>query len=79
MFWWVRFIFFSAAAVFFLEFGIREMIRAIALKTPTIFWVPFSPQFHYLISATFLWPSSGEWSEGKEKTEERGKGKTGKG
>ena len=60
MFWWVRFIFFSALAAFFLEFGIEEMIRAYQVKHPAEFLASFfSASFIILISGTlllaFLW------------------------
>jgi len=55
MFWWVRFIFFSALAVFFLEFGIQEMIRAYRVKHPGEFLASFfSSSFIILISGTLL-------------------------
>jgi hypothetical protein len=55
MFWWAKFIFFSALAVFFLEFGIEEMIRAYQLKNPVEFLVSFfSASFIILISGTLL-------------------------
>jgi len=55
MFWWAKFIFFSALAVFFLEFGIEEMIRAYRLKNPVEFLASFfSASFIILISGTLL-------------------------
>jgi TRAP-type C4-dicarboxylate transport system permease small subunit len=55
MFWWAKFIFFSALAVFFLEFGIEEMIRAYRLKNPAEFLASFfSASFIILISGTLL-------------------------
>jgi len=55
MFWWLRFIFFSALAVFFLEFGIQEMIRAYQVKHPAEFLASFfSSSFIILISGTLL-------------------------
>lgn len=55
MFWWARFIFFSAVAIFFLEFGIEEMARAYKLKHPSVFLASFfSSSFIILISATLL-------------------------
>lgn len=55
MFWWGRFIFFSAVAIFFLEFGIEEMIRAYKLKHPGEFLASFfSASFIILISGTLL-------------------------
>ncbi len=60
MFWWAKFILFSAAAIFFLEFGIEEMIRAYRLKNPVEFLASFfSASFIILISgallAGFIW------------------------
>ena len=55
MFWWVRFIFFSAAAVFFLAFGIEAMARAYKVKHPSEFLASFfSSSFIILISGTLL-------------------------
>lgn len=55
MFWWVRFIFFSALSLFFLEFGIEEMIRAYQVKHPVEFLASFfSSSFIILISGTLL-------------------------
>jgi len=55
MFWWARFIFFSAVAVFFLEFGIEEMARAYRVKHPSVFLASFfSSSFIILISGTLL-------------------------
>ncbi len=55
MFWWARFIFFSAVAVFFLEFGIEEMARAYRVKHPHEFLAYFfSSSFIILISGTLL-------------------------
>ena len=55
MFWWAKFIFFCALAVFFLEFGIEEMIRAYRLKNPVEFLISFfSASFIILISGTLL-------------------------
>ncbi len=55
MFWWARFIFFSALAIFFLEFGIEEMARAYKLKHPSVFLASFfSSSFIILISGTLL-------------------------
>ena len=55
MFWWVRFIFFSAVAVFFLEFGIEEMVRAYRVNHPSVFLASFfSSSFIILISGTLL-------------------------
>ena len=79
MFWWVRFIFFSAAAVFFLEFGIQEMIRAYRTQNPYDFLGSFfAASFIILISATllvaFIWRMV---LRGREKTGETGKGGNG--
>ncbi len=55
MFWWIRFLFFSAVAVFFLEFGIEEMIRAYRTRNPYEFLGSFfSASFIILISGTLL-------------------------
>ena len=55
MFWLVRFIFFSAVAVFFLEFGIEEMVRAYRVNHPSVFLASFfSSSFIILISGTLL-------------------------
>jgi hypothetical protein len=55
VFWWARFIFFSAVAIFFLEFGIDEMARAYKLKHPSVFLASFfSSSFIILISGTLL-------------------------
>lgn len=55
MFWWARFIFFSAVAVFFLEFGIEEMIRAYQTRNPYDFLGTFfAASFIILISGTLL-------------------------
>ena len=55
MFWWSRFIFFSAVAVFFLEFGIEEMVRAYRVNHPSVFLASFfSSSFIILISGTLL-------------------------
>ncbi|MCX5908638.1 MAG: hypothetical protein NTY64_16035 [Deltaproteobacteria bacterium] len=60
MFWWARFIIFSAIAAFFLVFGIEEMGRAYQGKNPHEFLASFfSASFIILISGTllvgFLW------------------------
>jgi hypothetical protein len=60
MFGWAKFILFSAGAIFFLEFGIEEMIRAYRLKNPVEFLASFfSASFIILISgallAGFIW------------------------
>jgi hypothetical protein len=55
MFWWAKFIFFSAVALFFLEFGIEEMIRAYQVNNPHQFLASFfSASFIILISGTLL-------------------------
>ena len=55
MFWWAKFILFSAVAVFFLEFGIEEMIRAYRPKNAAEFLASFfSASFIILISGTLL-------------------------
>lgn len=55
MLWWARFIFFSALAAFFLEFGIEEMIRAYQVKHPVEFLASFfSSSFIILISGALL-------------------------
>ena len=55
MLWWARYIFFSAAAVFFLEFGVAEMVRAYEVKHPSEFLAHFfSASFIILISGTLL-------------------------
>jgi len=70
MFWWGRFMVFSAVAIFFLEFGIEEMIRAYELKHPTEFLASFfSASFIILISGTllvaFIWRMVLRWKERK--------------
>jgi len=55
MFWWARFLFFSAVAVFFLEFGVEEMIRAYNTRNPYDFLGSFfAASFIILISGTLL-------------------------
>ncbi len=55
MLWWGKFILFSAVALFFLEFGIEEMVRAYLLKNPAEFLASFfSASFIILISGTLL-------------------------
>ena len=55
MFWWLRFILFSVLSLFFLEFGIEEMIRAYQVKHPAVFLASFfSSSFIILISGTLL-------------------------
>ena len=41
VFWWARFIFFSAVAVFFLEFGISQMFWAYRNQHPAEFLISF--------------------------------------
>jgi len=70
MLWWVRFIIFSAVAIFFLEFGIEEMIRAYKLKHPSEFLASFfSASFIILISGTllvaFIWRMVHRWKDKK--------------
>ena len=70
MFWYARFIFFSALAIFFLEFGIEEMARAYKLKHPGVFLASFfSSSFIILISGTllvaFVWKMVLRWKERK--------------
>jgi TRAP-type C4-dicarboxylate transport system permease small subunit len=55
MFWWIRFLLFSAFALFFLVFGVEEMVRAYRSKTPYDFLGSFfAASFIILISATLL-------------------------
>jgi hypothetical protein len=55
VFWWIRFLFFSAVAVFFLAFGIEEMARAYKVNNPHIFVGSFfSSSLIILISGTLL-------------------------
>ncbi len=55
MFWWIRFLFFSTIAAFFLEFGVEEMVRAYRVRNPADFLASFfSASFIILISATLL-------------------------
>ncbi len=55
MFWWVRYIFFSALSAFFLEFGVEEMVRAYQVRHPYEFLASFfSSSFIILISGTLL-------------------------
>jgi hypothetical protein len=55
VFWWIRYIFFAALAIFFLEFGIEEILRSYGAKNPSEFlaWF-FSASFIILISGTLL-------------------------
>jgi hypothetical protein len=79
MFWWARFIFFSAVAVFFLEFGIEEMIRAYQTRNPYDFLGTFfAASFIILISGTLL--TAFIWRmvlRGRGKREETEKGENG--
>jgi hypothetical protein len=78
MFWWTKFIFFSAVAVFFLEFGIEEMIRAYRLKNPVEFLASFfSASFIILISGTLL--VGFIWRMVLKIRGEKGKGQNGEG
>ena len=53
--WWVKFILLSAVALYFLEFGIEEMIRAYQVNNPHQFLASFfAASFIILISATLL-------------------------
>ena len=79
MFWWVRYIFFSALAAFFLEFGVEEMIGAYRIRHPHEFLASFfSSSFIILISGTllvaFVWRMI---LRGREKSGEKGKGENG--
>jgi len=79
MFWWIRFLFFSAVAVFFLEFGVEEMIRAYRTRNPYDFLGSFfAASFIILISGTllvaFVWRMI---LRGREKAGEKGKGGNG--
>ncbi len=76
MFWWIRFLFFSAVALFFLEFGVEEMIRAYRTRNPYDFLGSFfAASFIILISGTllvaFVWRMI---LRGREKSGEKGKG-----
>lgn len=75
MFWWARFMIFSAAALFFLEFGVEEMIRAYRTQNPYDFLGSFfAASFIILISGTllvaFIWRMV---LKGREKTGDTGK------
>ena len=53
--WWARFIFFSAVAVFFLDFGIDQMFLAYRSNHPAEFLIFFfSASFIILISGALL-------------------------
>ena len=83
MFWWMRFIFFSAVAIFFLEFGIEEMSRAYKVNHPSDFLASFfSSSFIILISGTllvaFIWRMILKWKEKDPgETAKRAKGEEG--
>ncbi len=68
MFWWIRFLFFSAVAAFFLEFGIQEMVRAYKAGTPMEFLGSFfAASFIIVISGTllvaFIWRMVIKWKQ----------------
>jgi hypothetical protein len=78
MLWWGKFILFAAAALFFLEFGIEEMIRAYLLKNPAEFLASFfSASFIILISGTLM--VGFIWRMVLRVKGERGKGRNGEG
>jgi hypothetical protein len=78
MLWWGKFILFSAVALFFLEFGIEEMIRAYLLKNPVEFLAScFSASFIILISGTLL--VGFIWRMVLRIKGEKGKGRNGEG
>jgi hypothetical protein len=78
MFWWAKFILFSAVALFFLEFGIEEMIRAYRPKNPAEFLASFfSASFIILISGTLL--VGFIWRMVLRIRGEKGKGRNGEG
>lgn len=55
MFWWVKSLFFSALAAFFLQFGVAEMGRAYQVNHPGEFLAFFfSSSLIILISGTLL-------------------------
>ena len=71
MFWWAKFIFFSGVAIFFLEFGIEEMVRAYKARHPGEFLASFfSSSFIILISGTllvaFVWRMISRYKEWKK-------------
>jgi hypothetical protein len=79
MFWWIRFIFFSAVAIFFLEFGIEEMGRAYKVNHPSDFLASFfSSSFIILISGTllvaFIWKMIHRVRERKKGVNDSGEG-----
>jgi hypothetical protein len=78
MLWWGKFILFSAVALFFLEFGIEEMVRAYLLKNPAEFLASFfSASFIILISGTLL--VGFIWRMVLRIRGEKGKGRNGEG
>ncbi len=78
MLWWGKFILFSAVALFFLEFGIEEMVRAYLLKNPVEFLASFfSASFIILISGTLL--VGFIWRMVLRIRGEKGKGRNGEG
>jgi hypothetical protein len=73
MLWWIRFLVLSAVAVFFLEFGIEEMVRAYKTRNPMDFLGSFfAASFIILISGTllvaFIWRMVLKW-KGKDSVE----------
>ena len=53
--WWARFIFLSAVAAFFLQFGVNQMALAYRNQNPAEFLISFfSASFIILISGTLL-------------------------
>jgi hypothetical protein len=78
MLWGAKFILFSALALFFLEFGIEEMIRAYRPKNPAEFLASFfSASFIILISGTLL--VGFIWRMVLRIRGEKGKGRNGEG
>jgi hypothetical protein len=70
MLWWIRFLFFSAVAIFFLEFGIEEMVRAYNVRNPVDFLGSFfAASFIIVISGTlltaFIWRMILRWKDRK--------------
>jgi len=68
MLWWLRFLVFSAVALFFLEFGIEEMVRAYNVRNPVDFLGSFfAASFIIVISGTlltaFIWRMILRWKE----------------
>ena len=55
MFWWIRWVGIAALSIFFLIFGIEEMVRAYKADHPTLFLGSFfSASLIILISGTLL-------------------------